>query len=423
VAQRFADGGLVPASGNPGVDAFKQGFPISYTALLEAPQLELVGLDGAVRLALAYREDFASLLHLIPGGGTARGEIVWIRDADYAGVDLGGKVALRVPSLTVTEEVSRAAAHNAGGLLLVGRTAGQKAPLAKEALPAAWTDVPPIPVLELTMQGYERVLDLSGHTRDLEAGAPPALPLGLGASMAIATDLSRTVEAYNILGLLPGRDPLLAKEVLVLSAHYDHVGDDPDGWLCPPGVSASAPERATLCERVPGLRYPGANDNASGVAVLLEVMQRWRETGYRPRRSVLFAALGAQEAGQAGLRYYIAHPSWPIERTVAVIHLDAVGGGDGYYLGAEADKSSDGLLRFTLERAEQLLDGRLALSSVPARDDPAALYRQTGVSTLWLTWREASEENWPAAHADVVEPYRLGVTGKMVTLTAMALAR
>jgi hypothetical protein len=119
----------------------------------------------------------------------------------------------------------------------------------------------------------------------------------------------------------------------------------------------------------------------------------------------------------------MAHPTWPIEQTVAVIHLDAVGGGDGYYLGAQADKRDDGLLRFEIERAEQLLDGRLALSSVPARDDPAAVWRDAGVPTMWLTWREASEENWPADDADVVEPYRLGVTGKMVTLTAMALAR
>jgi hypothetical protein len=56
-------------------------------------------------------------------------------------------------------------------------------------------------------------------------------------------------------------------------------------------------------------------------------------------------------------------------------------------------------------------------------DDPAAALRQVGIPTLWLSWRDASEENWPAAFADSVESYRLGVTGQMVTLSLMALAR
>ena len=51
------------------------------------------------------------------------------------------------------------------------------------------------------------------------------------------------------------------------------------------------------------------------------------------------------------------------------------------------------------------------------------MWRDAGIPTLWLTWREASEENWPATYADEVEPYRLGVTGRMVTLALMALAR
>ena len=71
---------------------------------------------------------------------------------------------------------------------------------------------------------------------------------------------------------------------------------------------------------------------------------------------------------------------------------------------------------------EDLLDGRLSITS-PPRNDPARLYREAGIPTLWLTWREASAENWPAEHADLVEPYRLGVTGRMVTLAVMALAQ
>jgi hypothetical protein len=70
-----------------------------------------------------------------------------------------------------------------------------------------------------------------------------------------------------------------------------------------------------------------------------------------------------------------------------------------------------------------MLDGRLTLASPPSKSDPASVFREAGIPTLWLSWRDASEENWPADDADQVEPYRLGVTGQMVTLALMALAQ
>ena len=160
-----------------------------------------------------------------------------------------------------------------------------------------------------------------------------------------------------------------------------------------------------------------------GVAVMLEIARLWHETGHQPRRTVLFAVWAAQEVGQVGLRRYVQAPAVPIEDLVAVLHLGAVGGGEGYYLGAEGDMDQDGLLRFTMERAEEVLDGRLSVSSPPTRDDPVALFREAGIPTLRLRWREASRENWPTEYADEVQPYRLGVTGRMVTLALMALAR
>jgi Zn-dependent M28 family amino/carboxypeptidase len=231
------------------------------------------------------------------------------------------------------------------------------------------------------------------------------------------------METANVLGLLPGTSAHLRDEVVLVSAHYDHVGDDPESWVCPEGVSALDHDRDAVCVRVPGKRYPGANDNASGIAVMLEIARLWHEVGYRPQRSVLFAAWGAQEAGQAGLQHYLDHPVVPVGHMVAALHLDSVGGGEGYYLVAQGSRDRDGLLRYTMQAAEDALEGRLTLTSPPARDDPAAALRQMGIPTLWLSWRDASRENWPAEHADAVEPYRLGVTGQMVTLSLMALAQ
>jgi Zn-dependent M28 family amino/carboxypeptidase len=278
-------------------------------------------------------------------------------------------------------------------------------------------------VLELTRPGYDRLLQTVGLSDNDLLGAPPALPLDVQARMSVRLTEPEQREAVNVIGLLPGADPQLAGEAIILSAHYDHVGDDPDAWRCPPGVSAWDERREVLCTRVEGGRYPGANDNASGVAVLLETARLWQEKGYRPGRSVIFAAWGAQEPGQRGLTYYLDHPAFPLSDTCAVLHLDAVGGGEGYYLGAQGSREQEGMLRASLQAAEVELDGRLTLMSPPKRDDPGVALRQAGLSTLWLTWREASEQNWPTEYADVVEPYRLGVAGKMVTLGLTILAR
>jgi Zn-dependent M28 family amino/carboxypeptidase len=277
--------------------------------------------------------------------------------------------------------------------------------------------------LELTQEGVERLLTKIGQVKASNLEDAPAHPLGVEARIEIPIGPPLSAETVNVLGLLPGSDPALKREVIILGAHYDHVGDDPDALLCSaetPGASGHAPN--TTCELVEGRRYAGANDDASGVGVLLEIARLWHEAGYQPRRSVLFAAWGAQEAGELGSRYYVENPVLPLEQTVAMLQLDAVGGGRGYYLEAQGGGEREGLLLFNLMVAEDWVDGRLALKDRWSRSDQVS-FREAGIPTLLLTWREASEDNWPVEIADLVEPYRLGVTGRMVSLAVMALAR
>ncbi|KAB2954532.1 M20/M25/M40 family metallo-hydrolase [Heliorestis acidaminivorans] len=108
--------------------------------------------------------------------------------------------------------------------------------------------------------------------------------------------------ADNLIGFLPGRDPFLRQQVVVLSAHYDHLGQ----W---------------------GNRfYGGANDNGSGVALLLELARQM--TQRRPRRSVAFIAFSGEEAGLLGSRHYVNHASIPLEHMVALINLDTLANGN-----------------------------------------------------------------------------------------------
>ncbi|MEW5982226.1 MAG: M20/M25/M40 family metallo-hydrolase [Acidobacteriota bacterium] len=115
-------------------------------------------------------------------------------------------------------------------------------------------------------------------------------------------------EVANILGCLPGTREDWREQSAVLSAHYDHLGL---GW----------PDVHTGDE---GKVHPGADDNASGVAVLLE-LARVMSTGGRPPRTVVFAAFTGEEAGLRGSRHYAAHPVFPLGKVIGTINLDTVG--------------------------------------------------------------------------------------------------
>ncbi len=332
-------------------------------------------------------------------------------------MNLDGAVVVRRPYNPLIDEVTRAVEHGAGGLILVGNLQIPRS-LAKDAIPQDLLYDAPIPVLELTNDGFDRLLEITSHSEHNLNTSPPALSLDLRVRLRVLVGVPEVVDSANVLGLLPGSDPDLADQVIIIGAHYDHVGDDPPSVAC----LEESEEEVDDPDCVPGLRYPGANDNASGIAVMLEIARLWQEGGYRPRRSVLFAAWGAQEVGEAGSSYYVQNPVVPLENTVMAVQMDAIAGGSGYYLEATFDWDREAELIFTIRIAEDAVDGRLARTNDETEGDHVPL-REAGVPTLPLAWRGADENNMPLGYDDEVDPYRLGVTGRMVALTLMTLAR
>jgi len=110
----------------------------------------------------------------------------------------------------------------------------------------------------------------------------------------------------NVVGILRGKGS--GSTVVVVGAHYDHLGRGPFGSLAPDDVGAV---------------HHGADDNASGVAALLEVAQRLKK--HRPAVSVVFVAFTGEEEGLLGSRYYAAHPAVPLGDTRAMVNMDMVG--------------------------------------------------------------------------------------------------
>src|SRR5947209_748842 len=131
---------------------------------------------------------------------------------------------------------------------------------------------------------------------------PVALELrGASADMNIVNTDRRIATTYNVVGLLEGSDPKLKAETVVISAHYDHDGT------------------------YGGNTYPGADDNASGTAGVMELAKAFAANQARPKRSLLFVVFAAEERGLLGSYYYAAHPLRELKTTRAVINFDMIG--------------------------------------------------------------------------------------------------
>ncbi len=123
---------------------------------------------------------------------------------------------------------------------------------------------------------------------------------------AAASD--KAVTGYNVLGILDGTDRLLRSEAIVIGAHYDHLGHGGEGSL-----AANSTEV-----------HHGADDNASGVAAIIELARQFSREK-RNKRTIIFIAFSGEEEGLFGSKYYVNNPVFPIENTVAMINLDMVG--------------------------------------------------------------------------------------------------
>jgi Zn-dependent M28 family amino/carboxypeptidase len=127
--------------------------------------------------------------------------------------------------------------------------------------------------------------------------------LNAKANIAIAQQI-RLFKSHNVIGKLEGGDPKLNGEYVIYTAHWDHLGRHPE----------------LQGDQI----FNGAIDNASGVASVIELAAAFRKINPPPKRSVLFMATTAEEAGLLGAKYYAEHPLYPLQKTLADINLDSM---------------------------------------------------------------------------------------------------
>jgi aminopeptidase YwaD len=177
-----------------------------------------------------------------------------------------------------------------------------------------------IPVVVISRQLAAKILrapdaNLSKfeHAADSRSASAEGTALRLplkGPTFTIGVDVTRReTPSFNVVGILPGSDPKLKGEAIVIGAHYDHLGRG--------GAGSLAPREGEI--------HHGADDNASGVAGLIELARMFSSANPKPRRTIIFIAFSGEEEGLIGSSYYVNHPIVPLTNTVAMINMDMIG--------------------------------------------------------------------------------------------------
>lgn len=138
---------------------------------------------------------------------------------------------------------------------------------------------------------------------DKQGGEITGFPLAATANIRRESIVQDPITSPNVIGVLEGSDPVLKDEYVVLSAHLDHVG-----------TRAGTPDQDNI--------FNGAMDNATGVSTMLEVARNLVKEGNRPKRSILLAAVTAEEKGLLGAEYFAHYPTVPKDAMVANVNLD-----------------------------------------------------------------------------------------------------
>jgi Zn-dependent M28 family amino/carboxypeptidase len=192
--------------------------------------------------------------------------------------------------------------------------------------------------------------------------------------------------------MLPGSDLEHRDEIVVIGAHYDHLGRDPDGAV-----------------------YHGANDNASGVATMLEIARLWQAQGFRPARSVLFAAWDDEEMGLKGSAYYVRNPVHPLTGTVAALILDMTGLGDKLYI------NGDGAVATQFQASAKVYSVTVTLDSQQVGGSDHASFYQVGIPAAIASPYTDTDVTFHTT-GDTVETLQPGAIRLAGVLTAHSLA-
>lgn len=340
IANAFKSAGLKGPMLN---DTYFQPFFVRGAATLGPnSSVNLIGPDGESK-KLKPEKDFQAFG--LSGAGAANGPIVFVGYGissaehptydDYHGISVEGKVVLmirRTPRFEsesqpfadeqtkqrlagLQTKVSNAEKHKAAAVIMVndasekddalmelGYTAGEPANIPVVQIKRSFADAMLRAALKKSLAEIEEAID-----KDLSSASAPLKDWSAEINVSIER---KQLPVKNVIGVLEGSGPL-AKETVVIGAHYDHLGYGGRG-----SGSLDAGSKSI---------HFGADDNGSGTTALIELARRFGAEKNRQGRRLVFIAFSGEELNLLGSKYYVEHPLFPLDSTVAMINMDMVG--------------------------------------------------------------------------------------------------
>ncbi len=226
---------------------------------------------------------------------------------------------------------------------------------------------------------------------------------GLTASIKTSLNISET-DSKNVVGYIEGSDPELKDQVIIIGAHYDHIGMKKNH------------------KKGEDYIFNGADDNASGTSALMAVASAFGKSGVKPKRSILFIAFCGEEEGLFGSEYYTSHPLFPIGKTVAMLNMDMLGRNniDSLFVYGSIDnarlteyiKKADKEINFQLTFKDKIING----------DSDHSSFRKCGIASVSFHSGIHADLHSVTDEASKINYEKVKKAAELVYLTAVLLA-
>jgi len=367
-ASLYKQWGLKPIDAQNG---YLQPYPSPYT-IIKSAELTLFLPGDAAGKKLEANNDYLPLLFsdsgrieaglVFAGWGISAPDLGY---DDYAGLDVKGKVvlcfrgqpALRDPRLQRHDEhrtrMKTALDKGALGLFYIypEPISNPNGDWLKGFMPAMISEKAADTILR---EAGTTSADLKKILQNFKK--PLSFALQAKVRYAVESDHHADGIGYNVAGYIEGSDPVLRKDVIVIGGHFDH-----DGLHM-------------------GFLFPGADDNASGSATVMEIGRAYSTLAHKPKRSVVFVLFGGEEMGLQGSTYFADHVPAPFAKVDGMFNFDMTGEGDGAWGSASVDE-----LKAAIEKADKsvgILRGMGKMSGpVGVRGSDFAPFYEKGAAT------------------------------------------
>lgn len=379
VKNHFVQLGLKPAFGN----SYYQKFFVEYNEIKSPARFCLIK-NGEVFIDFKLGDDYA--FRGFTGSGNFTAPVVFcgygisteVYD-DYKNVNVNGKIVVVFKQNPVwkiegvdfgngypREKAKTAADHGAIGLIMVSRPLDSRPqPVIASVMHGGGGEQNEnFPQLQMSLDAANNFLSGTGYyIEDLQAKIdevkkPFSFELPVSALIQVNAQYYKEKETQNIAAILEGSDDQLKNEFIILGAHLDHVGSQADE-----------------------VYYPGANDNASGSAAVMQIAEAFVKSGLRPKRSIIFTLFASEEQGLFGAEYFADNLLVDQNKIVAMLNMDCIASGDSIQIGN--GKSAPGLWKIFKE-TDQNLDNLMLERTWAGGGADATPFHNKGIPTAYI---------------------------------------